>query len=96
MQLYVFLNILVGECPSFLVLFAKLYHMARNIGMELTSAVEKVNCVPSNFIPPTFNVCVENSRCLCSLECATFLSRTCPLVQVLRFITSAYIARFRC
>ena len=33
--------------------------MAGNIGVELNLAVGKINHVSLNFIPPTFNTCIE-------------------------------------
>ena len=42
----------------------KLYHMARNISVELNLVAGKMNHVLPNFILPTFNTCNKISKCL--------------------------------
>ena len=35
--------------------------LTRNIGVELNLAVDKINHVSPNYIPPTFNTCIKTS-----------------------------------
>ena len=35
-----------------------------NSGVELNLVVDEINCVLLNFIPPTSNTCIKNSKCL--------------------------------
>ena len=41
-----------------------LYRIAENIDMELNFMVGKINHVSPNFILPTFNTSIKNSKCL--------------------------------
>ena len=63
------------------------YRMARSIGMELNLAVGKINCVPPNFISPTFNTCIKNSRHLYSSKC-TFEYHSFEQVSLHKFVRS--------
>ena len=40
--------------------------MVRNISVELNFMVDKITCVSPNFIPPTFNIYINNPRGLYS------------------------------
>ena len=64
-----------------------MYQMARNIGVELNLAVDKINSISPNFIPPTFNTSIKNSRCLHSSKCI-FEYHIFELVSLHKFVRS--------
>ena len=60
--------------------------------MELNLAVDEINRMSPNFIPPQFNTCIKNFKCLHFHITTCFLNSKIHPLQVLRSVNATKVS----